>query len=281
MTHVQIRPSLLNTLKDKVVVLTGGSTGIGRCAVEQFHEHGARVVFGDVSLDAGRELATRLGPGVRFLPCDSSSYTDQLALFREAEQAFGGVDIVVANSGIANHKDIFDPSCDINVEPSMKEIDVNLKGALYTTRIGLHYLRQRSGGDVVLVSSISGFKECVGLGTYTAKTRMVKGIEKGWYERQLPVNEPRDVAESILLCATANRGNSETHEGAVLPFAGKILYVSGGKSYEIEDQIQQLEPAWLGEENSRVLQAGQEYLASAGTSWDVTKGAAGVFLKGC
>lgn len=103
---------------------------------------------------------------------------------------------------------------------------------------------------------------------------MVKGIEKGWYERQLPTNEPRDVAESILLCSTANRGpDGETHHGAVLPFAGKILYVSGGKSYEIEDEIQRLEPVWLGAENSRVLQAGQEYLASAGTSWDATKGA--------
>lgn len=141
-----------------------------------------------MSLDAGRELATRLGPGVRFLPCDSSSYTDQLALFREAEQAFGGVDIVVANSGIANHKDIFDPSCDINVEPSMKEIDVNLKGALYSTRIGLHYLRQRNGGDVVLVSSISGFKECVGLGTYTASKHGVVGIVRGLHLQSIPEN---------------------------------------------------------------------------------------------
>ncbi|KAF9894857.1 hypothetical protein FE257_004478 [Aspergillus nanangensis] len=303
MTHVQIHAPLLESLQGKVVVLTGGSTGIGRSAVEQFHQHGAKVVFGDVSKEAGHELASRLGPNVRFFPCDSSSYTDQLTLFREATQLFGGVDIAVANAGIANHKDIFDPSCDINVEPSMKEVDVNLVGPLFTARIGLHYLRQRGGGDLVLVSSISGFKECVGLGTYTAskhgvlglmrglhlqsipenirinvicpwmtKTRMVHGIEQGWFERQIPTNEPSDVGKTILLCATANRGmGGETHKGAALPFSGKILYVSGGNSYEIEDKIQELEPSWLGEENSRILRVGQEYLASAGTSWDASK----------
>lgn len=101
---------------------------------------------------------------------------------------------------------------------------------------------------------------------------MVLGIEKGWYERGLPVNEPEDVGRAILICATANRGaNGLTHQGARLPFAGKIVYVSGGESYEIEDGIQKLEPNWLGKENSQVLEKGQEYLASDSTSWDESK----------
>jgi hypothetical protein len=47
--------------------------------------------------------------------------------------------------------------------------------------------------------------------------------------------------------------------------------VAGGESYEIEDGIQNLEPEWLGKENSQVLAQGQAYLASAGTSWDESK----------
>jgi hypothetical protein len=101
---------------------------------------------------------------------------------------------------------------------------------------------------------------------------MVKGIEKGWAELELPANEPKDVALSIVTCATANRGrNSKIHRGANMPFAGKILYVAGGKSYEIEDALQRLEPQWLGEENSRVLEIGQAYLMSSETSWDTSK----------
>jgi hypothetical protein len=104
---------------------------------------------------------------------------------------------------------------------------------------------------------------------------MVKGIERGWAELKLPENEPEDIGKSILLCATANRGSSskgeQKHGGTVTPFAGKILWVSGGESYEIEDNLQRLEPQWLGRGNSEVLRKGQDFLMSEGTSWDTAK----------
>ncbi|GAD94989.1 15-hydroxyprostaglandin dehydrogenase, putative [Paecilomyces variotii No. 5] len=297
----KLDPSLLSTLKDKVVVLTGGATGIGRSAVEQFHASGAKVVFGDVVDEPAQELASTLGPSVQYVHCDTTSYADQLALFATAEKAFGQVDIVVANAGIGQQgKDIFTPDQDVNKEPALKEIDVNLKGAIFTARIGMHYLRKVGGGDLVLLSSIAGFKETGGLTPYMAskhgvigllrglritatpenirincicpwmtKTRLVNAIEGGWYKLGLPTNEPADVARAIIICATANRGTGgKTHGGAVLPFAGKILYISGGKSYEIEDKLQELEPVWLGKENSEVLAKGQAYLHSGVTSWD-------------
>ena len=62
------------------------------------------------------------------------------------------------------------------------------------------------------------------------------------------------MARAIVICATANRGKSgETHGGAKLPFAGKMLWVSGHESYEIEDGIWETEPIWLGKENSELL----------------------------
>ncbi|KAF2270516.1 putative 15-hydroxyprostaglandin dehydrogenase [Lojkania enalia] len=308
MVHVQFNPELLGNLSDKVVVLTGGATGIGRSAVAQFAEAGCKVIFGDISEEPARDLESKLGPNVRFLYCDTSSYSDQIGLFTAAETIFGHVDVVVANAGMAVHKDIFEKGSDITIEPSMKEVDVNLKGAIFTARIGMHYLRKngsrggQGGGDLVLVSSIAGFKESGGLATYTAskhgvlglmrglhttafpegininvicpwmtKTRLVKGIEEGWHKLGLPENEPEDVARSIVLCATANRSEGKSHAGANMPFAGKILWIAGGESYEIEDAIQALEPQWLGEENSKVLAKGQEYLANQGTSWDADK----------
>lgn len=104
------------------------------------------------------------------------------------------------------------------------------------------------------------------------ETRLVAPVEGGWYKLGLPTNEPADVARAIIICATANRGTGgKTHEGAVLPFSGKILYIAGGKAYEIEDKLQELEPEWLGKENSEVLAKGQAYLQSDGTSWDSLK----------
>lgn len=67
----------------------------------------------------------------------------------------------------------------------MKEVDVNLSGAIFTARIGMHYLRKnkshngKGGGDLVLVSSIAGFKECGGLAPYTASKHGVIGLMRG------------------------------------------------------------------------------------------------------
>jgi hypothetical protein len=81
------------------------------------------------------------------------------------------------------------------------------------------------------------------------------------------MNEPEDVATSMLICATAGRSDNATHNGATTPFHGKILLVAGGKSYEIEDKLQSLEPQWLGERNSQDLAKGQDFLHNGKTSW--------------
>lgn len=92
------------------------------------------------------------------------------------------IDIVVANAGISLPKDPFLPVSDDEIKTgfNMAEIDVNLKGPLITSRIGLHYLRKnRNGGDLILVSSIAGWKECTGLVAYTASKHGVIGIMRG------------------------------------------------------------------------------------------------------
>lgn|SRR5687767_2220246 len=96
---------------------------------------------------------------------------------------------------------------------------------------------------------------------------MAAGIAQGWLELGLPANEPGDIARAMLICATANRQSDFQHEGAKIPFHGKILYLSGGKPFEIEDRMQALEPFWLGENNSERLAAGQAYLHNGVTDW--------------
>ena len=199
MTHIVLNQDLVKTLQDKVVVLTGGSTGIGRAAVELFHSkysarsaatclprtlgYGAKVVFGDVNDQLGQELATQLGPSVQYVHCNAASYADQLALFASAEKSFGRIDVVCANAGVAVHADIFAPDADWQSEPSMIEIDVNTKGCLFSARIGMGYLRKNGGGDLVLTSSIAGWKECSHLVTYTASKHAVIGILRGLYQQ--------------------------------------------------------------------------------------------------
>ncbi|CAH0020302.1 unnamed protein product [Clonostachys rhizophaga] len=297
MSLVEPDQSLLDSIKDKVVIITGGVSGIGRSAALTFHERGAKVVVGDVNAKEGEKLASLAGGGLRFVQCDVSKYKDQLLLFQEAKQHFGGVDVVIANAGIGKLPDPITVIDDVNQEPPLAEVDINLRGVLYSSRIATHYLRQRGGGDLILVSSVGGFKESAELTPYlstkhgvigvmrglrltslndgirvnvvcpwTTRTVLTSGIAVSWEELDLPMNEPEDIATSMLICATAN-GSGGRHPGSVLPFHGKILYVAGGKSYEIEDNLQKLEPQWLGEENSRMLAKGQDFLHNGTTTW--------------
>ena len=81
-------------------------------------------------------------------------------------------------------------------------------------------------------------------------TQVVAGIEDAWYAAKLPVNQPADVAE-VLLNVTRS---SDVH--------GKAFYMEGGRAWEIEDNIDRLEPQWLGERQSRDLARGQETLGN-------------------
>ncbi len=139
-------------------------------------ENGAKVACGDVNDKAGKDLEAELGSSVIYHHCDTAIYADQLALFEAAEKAFGRINIVCANAGVSAAADPFLPESDWTVEPRMIEIDVNLKGCIFTTRIGQAYLRKNGGGDIVLTSSIAGFKESPGIVIYTASKHGVIGL---------------------------------------------------------------------------------------------------------
>ncbi|KAH0342005.1 hypothetical protein KCU83_g9429, partial [Aureobasidium melanogenum] len=294
MSHIKIDERAFESLRDAVTVITGGAAGIGEATVRELVLYGAKVVVGDVQDERGAALVAELGSMVTYQHCDTSSYSEQLALFATAEKFHGRIDIAIANAGISRPQSIFAKESDWTQEPDLQEIDINLKGAIYTTRIANGYFRaQGTGGDIIITSSISGWKETPGLDVYTAskhgviglvrslrltatsenvrlntvcpwmtRTNMTSGFEKAWMAEGLPTNEAIDVAHSILHCACVNRAKDMgSISDAVLPFAGNILYVAGGETYEVDHLIQSLEPQWLGYANSEAVAKGQRFLA--------------------
>ena len=81
-------------------------------------------------------------------------------------------------------------------------------------------------------------------------TQLAAGIEDAWYAAKLPANQPVDVAK-VLLDVTRSK---DVH--------GKAFYVEGGRAWEVEDNINRLEPQWLGEKQSEDLARGQETLGN-------------------
>jgi NAD(P)-dependent dehydrogenase (short-subunit alcohol dehydrogenase family) len=188
-------PADLSTaiLKDKVVVLTGGASGIGAATVTLFHSLGAKVIFGDVNtLDADtlvESLAKKSpptdDPGVHFLNCDVRSYADNLALFKIAMDKYGRVDHAVANAGVSEQGVWFDPGLGIEgVEEDpgdLLTLDVNLKAVILFARIACQYLahgneKAKEDKSIVLVSSQAGFLEFPGMPLYQTSKHGVLGL---------------------------------------------------------------------------------------------------------
>ncbi|EJU00086.1 3-hydroxyacyl-CoA dehydrogenase [Dacryopinax primogenitus] len=298
MAEIIPSPSLLATLNGKVAVLTGGANGIGAATVRLLTSLGAKVIFCDLDATHGEALASELGPEKAiFVKADVTDYGEQYALFRTALAAWGKVDVVIANAGIIEQGNIFGLTEDLSQPPSMAVLDVNLKAVIYTARLGVGFMRQTGGGTLVLLSSMGGFRGNPGVWVYVAskhgvyglmrclrsvaapqwgisvnvicpsmtKTGMVDAIEDIWNKAALPANDASDVAMGIATAATANNGDGRP--GAAKPFNGKALFISGSRFYEIEDNIDRLEPEWLGEQNSQDLFKLKEALGS-GEIWD-------------
>ncbi|KAG7446651.1 NAD(P)-binding protein [Guyanagaster necrorhizus] len=172
-------------VKDKVLLITGGASGIGKATALQFAAHGAKVVIGDK--DAAGAQATvdeivRAGGLATCISCDVSAWDDVVALFELAMKAYGAIDIVVACAGVSEIGAFGVVKFDTNgkpLKPILATIDINLIGTLYIAHLAQHYLAQaRTEGDLkslVLLGSIASWK-AIRRGTmYSASKHAVLG----------------------------------------------------------------------------------------------------------
>jgi NAD(P)-dependent dehydrogenase (short-subunit alcohol dehydrogenase family) len=150
------------SLSGKVALVTGGARGIGFATAQELVAHGARVVIVDLHEDAVEQAAGRLGADALGLAAD---VTDRDALDGVVEQIverFGGLDVLVANAGIASRG-----ATTLAAEPEQFErvIEVNLLGVYRSVRAALPEITRRHG-HVVVVASIYAFFNGVGAAPY-------------------------------------------------------------------------------------------------------------------
>ncbi|WP_438267671.1 SDR family NAD(P)-dependent oxidoreductase [Halorussus limi] len=163
-------PQALNrfSLEGKTAVVTGGSSGIGRAITELFAADGADVVacsrtLADVEAVAD-EIAGSARPGeVHPVECDVTDRDDVEALAEAANDAFGGVDVLVNNAGGAGG----DPFDEVTPEAWRQVLDVNLTGTYNCTRVFGDALKE-SGGSVVNIGSMAGQYGVSGMTPYSA-----------------------------------------------------------------------------------------------------------------
>ncbi len=150
----------------KVAVVTGAARGIGFACARRYAADGAQVVLGDVDadgLDQAVEMLAAEGFAVRGCRTDVSVRDDVERLVETAEDAFGGIDIMLNNAGIAITKDIMS----VTEEEYDKVLGVNLKGAFFGLQVaGQRMIEQGRGGVIINMSSINARLANPSIATY-------------------------------------------------------------------------------------------------------------------
>lgn len=140
-------------MKDKVVLVTGGSRGIGAAAVRAFAQAGCRVVLNYRSRkDEAEALAAQYPGQILPIQADVADREAVFAMFEQTERTWGPVEILVSNAGIAQQK-LF---TDITPQEWQRMLDVHLNGAFHCCQRALPHMIQKKWGRILLVSSMWG-----------------------------------------------------------------------------------------------------------------------------
>lgn len=163
----------MSSFKDKVVVITGGTSGIGKALTEAFLSAGARVATCGRNETLLQELAGNHPAASLFtFRADVSQENDCKAFIHAAEQRFGRLDILVNNAGISMRA-LFSQLADVDV--LKKLMDINFWGTVYCTHAALPALL-KSKGTIIGVSSIAGYRGLPGRTGYSASKFAMQGF---------------------------------------------------------------------------------------------------------
>lgn len=168
----------MSGIEDKVIVITGASSGIGEATALLLAERGAKVVLGARGSDRLKVLADRIvtsGGEAAYAPTDVKRREDLSNLVRLAVDRYGKLDVLVNNAGVAPIS-LLD---EIRVEDWEEMIDINLKGVLYGIAAALPVFRKQGFGHFVNVISTAGIQITPTMAVYAATKNAVRTITEG------------------------------------------------------------------------------------------------------
>ena len=166
-------------LAGRVCLVTGGSRGIGEAYVRALHASGGCVVIADLLDDAGEALASELGERARFVHLDVTDEDQWTAAVAASVSAFGGIDVLVNNAGIANAA----PIEHLTTAKWDAVIAVNLTGTFFGCRavvptMKAQFAASQRRGSIINISSVEGMRGSPGVHGYTAAKFGVRGLSQ-------------------------------------------------------------------------------------------------------
>ena len=174
-------------IKDKIVVVTGASSGLGEATARLLSAQGATVVLGARRADRlealAKELAGRAGNALA-VTTDVTRREQVKALVDSAVQTYGRIDVMIINAGLMPQA----PLERLKVDEWDRMIDVNVKGVLYGIAAALPHMQRQKAGHFINVSSVAGHRVGPGFAVYAATKYAVRALSEGLRQEVKPYN---------------------------------------------------------------------------------------------
>jgi NADP-dependent 3-hydroxy acid dehydrogenase YdfG len=168
----------MSEIQNKVVIITGASSGLGEATAKRLAKNGAKLMLAARREDRLQELVAKIeqdGGTAKYQITDVSDRSQVEALAKATQQAYGRIDVLVNNAGLMP----LSPLDETKVEEWDKMIDVNIKGVLYGVAAVLPIMRSQQSGHIINLSSVAGHKVFAGGTVYCATKFAVKAISEG------------------------------------------------------------------------------------------------------
>lgn len=168
----------MGRVQDKVALITGGASGIGRGCAERLAEEGAVVVITDIQADLGAEVVagiTAAGGRAEFLAHDVTDEAAWIEVVRTTVERHGGLHVLVNNAGIGIGGSIVD----MTLADWQRQQAINLDGVFLGVKHCIPPMRDAGGGSIINLSSVAGLKGAANLAAYNATKGGVRLFTKG------------------------------------------------------------------------------------------------------
>jgi NAD(P)-dependent dehydrogenase (short-subunit alcohol dehydrogenase family) len=151
MSDVFSTPTDVSGLRDRVALVTGGASGLGRATCFALAEAGVEVVVADVAVDDGEAVARDVGG--RFVECDVRSLEANRSAVASCVSECGGLDLAYLNAGVSTGCGVGD---DFSEELYRRAMAINLDGVVFGAHACFEAMRSRGGGAIVATASLAG-----------------------------------------------------------------------------------------------------------------------------
>jgi len=173
----------MDGIENKVIVITGASSGLGEAAARHLAKHGAKLVLGARRMDRLRALAEELTLGQdAAVPTDVVDAAQVQTLVDTAVRLHGRIDVMINNAGLMPQSLLER----LKIAEWDQMIDVNIKGVLYGIAAALPHMQAQKSGHFINVSSVAGHKIGMGAAVYAATKHAVLALSEGLRQEVKP-----------------------------------------------------------------------------------------------